>query len=174
MQGAVDLHKPHIESCGAEYLAVKSPKDFEQVDAFILPGGESTTMLKLIKRFNLWDNLIEQFKTKPVWGICAGSILMAQKITNPFQKSFNILPITIERNGYGGQLNSHIAQINGYTVSFIRAPVITEISDDVKILSEHENHPVWVQMGNKMASTFHPELTKTYPSPMHRKFISLL
>ncbi len=174
LQGAVDLHKPHIEACGAEYAAVKTAKDFGGVDALILPGGESTTMLKLIERFELWDALTEQFATKPVWGICAGSILMAEKVTNPEQKSFGVLPITIQRNGYGRQLESHHAQINDYEVSFIRAPLVTDSADNVEVLAEYDGAPVWLQKGSKIVSTFHPELTKDYPSPMHKHFIDLV
>ena len=173
LQGAVELHKAHIEACGAEYRAVKTPAGFAQVDAFILPGGESTTMLKLIENFNLWDVLATEFSKKPVWGICAGSILMASKVINPAQKSFGLLPITVERNGYGRQLESHYAKINGYEVSFIRAPIITEAGGGVEILASHDNKPVWVQSGDKIASTFHPELNKQYPSPMHKHFIDL-
>ena len=174
LQGAVEPHKAHIEACGAQYKAVKTAKDFENVDAFILPGGESTTMLKLIDRFNLWDELTEQFSKKPVWGICAGSILLAETVTNPVQKSFNLLPISVERNGYGRQLDSHHADINGYKVSFIRAPVITEVEDSVEILAKHGGDPVWVQKDKIMASTFHPELTMDYPSPMHKAFIDTI
>ncbi|MGH1378571.1 MAG: pyridoxal 5'-phosphate synthase glutaminase subunit PdxT [Alphaproteobacteria bacterium] len=174
LQGAVTPHKPHIEACGAQFKAVKTKEDFEKVDAFIIPGGESTTMLKLIERFELWDILTEQFEKKPVWGICAGSILMAEKVENPSQRSFGLLPISIQRNGYGRQLDSHHAPINGYNVSFIRAPIITDISADVTILASHENSPVWVEYGNKIASTFHPELTMDYPSTMHKHFINLI
>lgn len=171
LQGAVLPHKPHIEACGAEFKAVKTVKDFEGVDAFILPGGESTTMLKLIERFELWDALMEQFSAKPVWGICAGSILLAKTVLNPSQKSFGVLPITIERNGYGRQLDSHHAELDGYTVSFIRAPVIQEIGEGVEVLAEHGGQAVWVRSGKAMASTFHPELTLDFPSPMHKAFI---
>ncbi len=174
LQGAVMPHKQHIESCGAEFRTVKTAKDIEDADAYILPGGESTTMLKLIDNFGLWDVLNDNFAKKPVWGICAGSILMAQTVTNPAQKSFGLLPMTVQRNGYGRQLDSHHTEINGYTVSLIRAPVITEIANDVEILASYDDTPVWVQKGNKMASTFHPELTMEYPSPMHKAFIDLL
>ncbi|MGH1375067.1 MAG: pyridoxal 5'-phosphate synthase glutaminase subunit PdxT [Alphaproteobacteria bacterium] len=174
LQGAVDLHKPHVEACGAEFMPVKTAAEFEVVDAFILPGGESTTMLKLINRFGLWDALVEQFSRKPVWGICAGSILMAQHVTNPTQKSFGVLPMTVERNGYGRQLNSHHAIIDGFEVSFIRAPVFTEVDDTVEILAEHEGAPVWLKKGNMVASSFHPELTLQHPSPMHKLFIDLV
>lgn len=174
LQGAVELHKPHIEACGAEYAAVKTAKDLDGVDALILPGGESTTMLKLIERFDLWDVLADQFAAKPVWGICAGSILMAEKVTNPEQKSFGVLPITIQRNGYGRQLESHQTHIRGYNVSFIRAPLIIDIADNVEVLAEYDGAPVWLQKGSKIVSTFHPELTKEYPSPMHQHFIDLV
>ncbi len=174
LQGAVDLHKAHIEACDAAFFAVKTKADFEQVDAFILPGGESTTMLKLIDRFDLWDSLAEQFAKKPVWGICAGSILMAKAVTNPAQKSFGILPMSVERNGYGRQLESHHAAIDGFEVSFIRAPVFTNVDESIEILAEHEDKPVWVKQGNKVASSFHPELTLQHPSPMHRFFIDLV
>lgn len=174
LQGAVDLHRPHIEAAGANFHSVKTPKDFHGIDAFILPGGESTTMLKLIERFDLWDILQDQFQSKPVWGICAGSILLAENVENPSQKSFGLLPMTVERNGYGRQIDSHHAAIDGYEVSFIRAPVIKDVANDIEVLAQHENQPVWVQKGDKMATTFHPELTMTYPSPMHKTFVDMV
>lgn len=174
LQGAVEPHRAHIEAAGADFMPVKTPKQFDQVDALILPGGESTTMLKLIDRFGLWDALMDQFKTKPVWGICAGSILLAETVTDPAQKSFGLLPMTVQRNGYGRQLESHHADIDGYTVSFIRAPVITKIDGSIDVLAEHDGAPVWVQKGKIMASTFHPELTLETPSPMHQKFVDLV
>lgn len=173
LQGAVEPHKHHIEAAGAEFRAVKTPEQFDEVDGFILPGGESTTMLKLIDTFGLWDVLSKQFKQKPVWGICAGSILLAKTVTSPAQKSFGMLPITVQRNGYGRQLDSHHAIINGYPVSLIRAPVITDAAN-TNVLATHENRPVWVQSGQYMASTFHPELTLDFPSPMHTAFIDLV
>ena len=174
LQGAVDLHKPHIEGAGGEYRPVKTAAQFDAVDGFILPGGESTTMLKLIDVFGLWDSLKLNLSTKPVWGICAGSILLAEKVTNPAQKSFGLLPLTVERNGYGPQIESHVEQIENYPVSFIRAPVFTNVGSDAKILAEHRDQPVWIQKGQMMASSFHPELTLDFPSPMHRKFVEMV
>ena len=191
LQGAVEVHRPHIEACGAEFLSVKTPARFDEVDGFILPGGESTTMLKLIETFNLWESLAENFAKKPVWGICAGTILMAETVLvndnlssrdhtggqSETQKSFGLLPITVLRNGYGTQLESVHTDIEGYTVSFIRAPVIKE-AGDVDVLASYNGDPVWVQgKGDKahyMASTFHPELTMKFPSPMHKKFVELV
>lgn len=192
LQGAVDLHRPHIEACGAEFMPVKTPARFDDVDGFILPGGESTTMLKLIDTFRLWDALARNFAKKPVWGICAGSILMAEKVLvndnlssrdhaggqTETQKSFGLLPMTVLRNGYGPQLESIHTDIAGYTVSFIRAPVIKEIGAGVEVLAEHDGAPVWVRgtgdQANYMASTFHPELTIKYPSPMHKMFVDIV
>lgn len=174
LQGAVEPHRPHIEAAGAIFRAVKTPEQFEGVDGFILPGGESTTMLKLIDRFDLWDVLARQFREKPVWGICAGSILLAEKVTDPEQKSFGVLPMTVRRNGYGRQLDSHYALIGGYEVSFIRAPVFTAVGEGMEILAEHEGAPVWVRKGNAMASAFHPELTLDFPSPMHVRFVEMV
>lgn len=174
LQGAVQPHQPHIEACGATFKPVKTISQINNVDALILPGGESTTILKLIENFNLWDALQNTIATKPVWGICAGSILLAKTVKNPAQKSFAALPITIARNGYGRQIDSHHIKINNYAVSLIRAPIITEVTEDVTILASHDNTPVWVKKNDIMASTFHPELTMDYPSPMHQKFIDLL
>lgn len=174
LQGAVEPHRAHIEACGATFKAVKTPKDFAEVDAFILPGGESTTMLKLIGNFGLWDVLTDEFSKKPVWGICAGTILLAETVLNPAQKSFALLPMTVERNAYGRQLDSHYDAVDGYNVSFIRAPMIKDIADDVEILATQDDHPIWVRKGHVMASCFHPELTMEYPSPMHRKFIEMI
>jgi 5'-phosphate synthase pdxT subunit len=173
LQGAVDLHKPHIEAAGGEFRAVKTAEDFAKVDAFILPGGESTTMLKLIDTFGLWDVLADEFTRKPVWGICAGAILIADSVLQPAQKSFGLLPLTITRNGYGRQLASHYHEVLGYTVSFIRAPVI-EDAGDCDILAMHEGKPAWVQKGQYMASAFHPEINRDTPSPMHQYFMEML
>ena len=181
LQGCVERHRPHIEALGFDFAPVKTAKDFEAVDGFILPGGESTTMLKLIERFELWDILAAQFKAKPVWGICAGSILIAEKVfysskrvgeeqTKNVQKSFGLIPMTVERNGYGRQVDSHTAQVNGYEVSLIRAPVIQDVANDVDVKASHKNDPVWVDYGQYMATTFHPELTFDFPSPMHAAF----
>lgn len=171
LQGAVEPHRPHIEAAGGAFRAVKTAQQFDEVDAFILPGGESTTMLKLIENFGLWDALERNFKAKPVWGICAGAILIAQHVTNPAQKSFALLPMTVARNGYGRQLDSHHATIDNYEVSFIRAPVFTDVGPGVEILATHQGAPAWIRKDKYTASAFHPELTMTYPSPMHAAFV---
>lgn len=171
LQGCVEPHQKHIEAAGAIYKPVKTKADFDAADAFILPGGESTTMLKLIDVFGLWDSLAKNFAAKPVWGICAGAILMAETVTSPQQKSFGLLPITVQRNAYGRQAESHFAPVNGYEVCYIRAPVITACAPGVEVLAAYEETPVWVQQGRYMASTFHAELSHQTPSPMHAHFV---
>jgi 5'-phosphate synthase pdxT subunit len=177
LQGCVDRHAPHIEAAGGVFRAVKTAEQINAVDAYILPGGESTTMLKLIDTFGLWDVLAGNFSAKPVWGICAGSILMAENVwvdenKTKTQKSFGLMPVEIVRNGYGRQLDSHVGVIDGYNVSFIRAPVVTGVADTVQVLAEEGGIPVWLKFGKHRLSTFHAELTMDHPSPMHREFIS--
>ena len=174
LQGCVDRHRPHLEAAGAAFVPVKTPEDFAKADAFIIPGGESTTMLKLIDVYELGDVLKKEFTQKPVWGICAGSILMAKTVTHPAQKSFRLMDITVERNGYGRQLESHNGEIDGYDVSFIRAPVVRKAGPAVEVMAEYENFPVWLKTGKYMVTTFHPELTLDYPSPMHREFVAMV
>lgn len=173
LQGCVERHRPHIEAAGGRYLAVRRASDFDAADAFILPGGESTTMLKLIERFGLRDVVRRAFANKPVWGICAGAILLAERVTDPEQESLALIPMTVRRNAYGRQLESMQTEIDGYTVCFIRSPVIESTSDDVEILSRRDEKPVWVGYRRAMACTFHPELTLQFPSPMHLRFLTM-
>ena len=174
LQGAVDLHRPHLEAAGARFRPVKTAADFAQADAFILPGGESTTMLKLIDVFGLGAALHGAMTAKPVWGICAGAILMADRVRDPAQRSFGLLAMSVRRNGYGRQLQSVQVAVADYPVSFIRAPVIETVGNEVEVLAERAGQPVWVRAGNRMASTFHPELTRRFPSPMHRTFVAMI
>lgn len=174
LQGCVEPHRPHIEACGLTFSAVKTVAQMDHVDALILPGGESTTMLKLLKIFDVWDSLKAMTAQKPIWGICAGAILLADHVANPQQDSLKALNIAVQRNGYGRQLDSMQIAHKGYPVSFIRAPVISSVDKDVDVLWNYDNTPVWVQQGHVMATTFHPEMTLDAPSPMHTYFKSLM
>ena len=174
LQGCVEPHFAHLDALDVSYKEVKFKEDFDTVDAFILPGGESTTMLKLMKIFDLEKTFLENAQKKPVWGICAGTILMAKKAINPDQKSFGLLDCTVERNAYGRQVDSLEATIKNYPVSFIRAPKITEIAETVEVIAEFKGLPVWIKQGRCMATTFHPELTKDYPSNVHAEFINIV
>lgn len=171
LQGAVWPHRPHIEAAEAEFLPVKTPEDFAKADGFILPGGESTTMLKLIDIFKLAPALKDEFARKPVWGICAGAILMAKKVSNPAQFSFGLIDMDITRNGYGRQLDSIMIDVDGYPVSYIRAPVIERVGSGVEVLAERDGKPIWVRQGQYMATTFHAELSQDAPSPFHAGFV---
>ncbi len=174
LQGCVQPHKAHIESLGATFKEVRRPEDFKEIQGLIIPGGESTTMLKIIDIFSLDQALQESFKRIPIWGICAGAILMARKVESPTQYSYGLLDITVERNSYGRQVDSFNSALDGYLVSFIRAPRILEVGSSVQVKALENKEPVWVKSGKNMATTFHPELNPEAPSPMHREFIKMI
>lgn len=171
LQGCVDPHKRHLESLGVEAVEVKRSEDFSKINGLILPGGESTTMLKLISHFKIWNDLKETAKKIPYWGVCAGSILMAKKVTLPAQDSLGLLDIEVERNAYGRQLASHEDKISGYAVSFIRAPVFKSVGPKCNVLAKHRGQAVWVTQGKHVVTTFHSELSKEFPSPFHKFFV---
>lgn len=174
LQGCVEPHVPHIEACGAQVKLVRKASDLKDLDALILPGGESTTMLKLLNTLDMKEALREAFSRIPCWGICAGAILMAQEVSHPAQECFAALDISIERNAYGRQAESFNTQIDGSDVSFIRAPKITRVGPGLKVLSKFDGGAVWVASDRHVASTFHPELSLEYPSKMHAFFIKRL
>lgn len=172
LQGCVSLHQPHIEALDAEFVTVKSPEDFKSVHALILPGGESSTMIKNLDNLKLWDELRDCTKRVPVWGICAGAILMAQK-TVPKQNSLNLMDVQVERNAYGRQTESKQAEVKGYPVSFIRAPIVTVFNPTTTtVIHSDGDNPVWLENNQHMLSTFHSELCNLYPSPLHAAFLA--
>jgi 5'-phosphate synthase pdxT subunit len=156
-------------------VQVRTANDLESVDALIIPGGESSTMLKLLDYENLWQPLGAFGQRKPVFGTCAGAILIATHVLNPEQPSLGLLDITVERNAYGRQLDSHIAQVHpekwprDLEAVFIRAPIIREVGPSVHVLATHRNDPILVEQGRHMAATFHPELTGD--ARVHRLFL---
>lgn len=180
LQGCVTPHIPHIEALGHKAMIVRQEEEFLKSDAFILPGGESTTMWKTIDNFNLQPFMEEEFKKKCVWGICAGAILMARSVLGKNQRSFALADFDVERNAYGRQVDSHEKRVNGYDVSFIRAPKIRNVDrDKIHVFfsnDEKEDDVAWLatKNGRYMVSTFHPELNQSYPSPMHKKFIEMV
>jgi 5'-phosphate synthase pdxT subunit len=172
LQGAFRLHQFHIEECGAEYVEVVNNEDFKFIDALIIPGGESSVMLKLIESTGIEDRLVEFFSEKPIWGICAGAILMAKSVNNPTQKSFGVMDIDITRNAYGRQLESTFEEIDGYMVSYIRAPKINRVGLGIKVLSERNGAPTCVESDRQMVTTFHPEMNLNFGgSPWHERLI---
>lgn len=174
LQGDFEAHKRAIESAGAEAVEIRNAQELEQVDGLVIPGGESTTMLKLLDNENLFEPLREFGKTKPIFGTCAGAILLATEVLNPVQKSLGLMDLTVERNGYGRQIDSRIAAIDWIGAPteavFIRAPIIRRVGPEAKVLASYENDPVLVEQGRHMAATFHPELSQS-GAAIHRRFL---
>ena len=167
LQGDVREHMRALDSAGAAGVVVKRPEELQSVDALVLPGGESTTIGKLLDRFELLEPLTERARAgMPLYGTCAGMILMARRITGGHGAPLrlNLMDVTVRRNGYGRQVDSfegdvRIAHIEGFRAVFIRAPLVEEVGDNVEVLGEHDGHPVIVREGHLLASSFHPEMT---------------
>jgi len=165
LQGDFEAHEKALERAGAEAVEVRSAQDLTRIDGLIIPGGESTTMMKLLELEHLLEPLAEFGKNKPVFGTCAGAILLASDVTNPAQRSLGLMDISVERNAYGRQLDSRIATLpvqgspEALEAVFIRAPIIRRVGPETKVLASYQGHPVLVEQGHKMAATFHPELT---------------
>lgn len=165
LQGDFDAHKSALERAGAEAIEVRSAADLRDIDGLIIPGGESTTMMKLLERENLLEPIAEFGQRKPIFGTCAGAILLASDVSNPVQKSLGLMDISVQRNGYGRQLDSRIARLHpaefdrDLEAVFIRAPIIRRAGPAAKVLATYEGDPVLVEQGKHLAATFHPELT---------------
>lgn len=173
LQGDFEAHRKAIERAGGRALEIRAATDLDRVDGLIIPGGESTTMLKLLDAENLLGPVCSFGNRKPIFGTCAGAILLASEVLHPEQPSLGLMDLTVERNAYGRQIDSRIARIElGGQPSeavFIRAPIIRRAGPGSHILATYENTPVLVEQGRHMASTFHPELSPE--SPVHRHFI---
>jgi 5'-phosphate synthase pdxT subunit len=173
LQGDFEAHRNALERAGAEAVEVRTAADLDSIDGLILPGGESTTMLKLLHLENLFEPVRNFGKRKPIFGTCAGAILLASEVSNPVQESFGLMDATVERNGYGRQIDSRIAQIelDGKPTQavFIRAPIIRRVGPRTKVLATYLDHPVLIEDGLHMAATFHPELTSD--EGIHRRFV---
>ncbi len=174
LQGCCEPHRRKFADLGIETQRVIYPVDLLEVDALVMPGGESTTMLKTAKS-GLWEALESFGREKPVWGICAGCILMASEVHHPEQRSLGLMDITVSRNAYGAQLDSFIAEVQielspvtPVRAIFIRAPRITRIGAGVRVLASHGGDPIMVASNRHLASTFHPELTDGHI--LHRYF----
>lgn len=163
LQGDFAKHAESLERAGAAAIEVNTRAGLVGLDALVMPGGESTTMLKLMAYENLWEPLRSFGETKPIFGTCAGAILLAKHVLNPAQVSLELMDLDVERNAYGRQLDSHIAQIDleGQPLEavFIRAPIIRRVGPGAKVWATHRGDPVMVTEGRHMVATFHPELT---------------
>jgi pyridoxal 5'-phosphate synthase pdxT subunit len=165
LQGAYDAHANTLTALGATPRLVRTPAELEGLDGLIMPGGESTTMLKFLERNGFFDVLQDWVRTTPTFGTCAGAILLATHVENPPQRSLAALDITIERNAYGRQIDSTILTANTalpggpLEMVFIRAPRITSTGTGVETLATRDGFPTLVRSGHLLAATFHPELS---------------
>ncbi len=177
LQGDFDAHRRRLEELGATVVLVRTPGELDALDALIIPGGESTTFLKLLERDAFLEKLRHFARTKPVFGTCAGAILLAREVTNPAQAGLGALDIRVCRNAYGRQLESSIR--TGQTslpggpleMVFIRAPRIERVGEGVEVLASLGGDPVLVRRGKVMAATFHPELSPD--TRVHAAFLEL-
>jgi len=166
LQGDFAAHRRALGGLGVTAVPVRTAADLDAVDALVLPGGESTAMLHGIARDGLEGSLRSFLGSgRPVLGTCAGAILLARRVTNPPQRSFDALDIDIERNAYGTQIDSFAAPLDaeghlfGTHGVFIRAPRIRRVGPGVEVLARHAGDPVLVRKGAVWAATFHPELS---------------
>jgi 5'-phosphate synthase pdxT subunit len=180
LQGDFEAHERALQRAGAEAVEVRSAADLENVQGLVIPGGESSTMMKLLDQENLLEPLREFGRDRPIFGTCAGAILLASHVGNPPQASLGLMDMEVERNAYGRQLDSRIAHLNpeGLPESegradleavFIRAPIIRRVGEGAHVLASYQGDPVLVEQGRHLAATFHPELTDD--SRVHLMFL---
>jgi pyridoxal 5'-phosphate synthase pdxT subunit len=175
LQGDFDAHRKRLEELGAEVVLVRKPEQLNEIDGLVIPGGESTTFLKLLGEDGV-ERLTEFVRVKPTFGTCAGAILLAHEIENPKQTGLGVLDIGIRRNAYGRQLESSIREGKfedaPIEMVFIRAPKIERVGKGVEVLATEGSDPVVVRQGKVMAATFHPELSDD--ARVHRAFLNLV
>lgn len=178
IQGDYDAHARALVDVGAGPCEVRKAEQLEGLDGLILPGGESTTMLKFLEKHNFFETLREFCAAHPVFGTCAGTILLAREVRNPVQDSLGILDAVVERNAYGRQIDSAILTApsalpgDELEMVFIRAPRIVSVGSAVETLASRDGAPVLVRQGNVMAATFHPELSED--RRIHRLFVEIV
>lgn len=179
LQGGVIEHINHLKALDCEAIEVRKPEELDNLDGIILPGGESTTIGKLLKKTGIFSKLKEKIINGfPIWGTCAGMILLAKNIENDVAGGMQVMDITVKRNAYGSQINSFIIhkKINEVSAEeiplvFIRAPYITKADDNVKVLCKINENIVAVRQDNMLATSFHPELTDNLQ--FHKYFINM-
>ncbi|HEV3277070.1 MAG TPA: pyridoxal 5'-phosphate synthase glutaminase subunit PdxT [Terriglobia bacterium] len=185
IQGDFALHARMLDRIGAPWLLVKHAEELSGASGLIMPGGESTTMLKFFQEEGLGPAILDFAAAgKPIFGTCAGAILLAKEVLNPDQSHLGLIDVTVERNAYGRQIDSAVRRgvfLNGVAegpgngtgqsveMVFIRAPIIRRVGDGVRVLGRAGGLPVLVEQGNVLAATFHPELTED--ETIHRYFL---
>jgi pyridoxal 5'-phosphate synthase pdxT subunit len=166
LQGDFEAHRRALEEIGVSSFEAKRPRDLDAADGLVLPGGESTTLWKFFEG-EPWEEAFRAFAAsgRPVLGTCAGAIVLARDVTNPAQKGLNLIDLSIERNAYGRQLDSFVAEVDAPSLGaklpavFIRAPRIRRTGPGAEVLAFYRGEPVLVRQANVVAATFHPELT---------------
>ncbi len=179
LQGAVSEHICAVRNLGFEALPVKTREELDAVDGLIIPGGESTTMIRLINKYDLKDKIIElNAKGVPIYGTCAGMILIAKRVGNYNQETLGLLDVTVVRNAFGRQIDSMEVDLevkglnHPFHAIFIRAPVAKDPGEGVEVLAAVEEGIVFVRQGNILASSFHPELGED--TRIHKMFIDMI
>lgn len=181
LQGDFDAHRRRLEELGGEVVLVRKPEQLDEVDGLVIPGGESSTFLKLLGEEGL-KKLRDFVRVKPTFGTCAGCIMLAKEVENPKQAGLGAIDITVRRNAYGRQIDSFIepspvapelGQGKGpLEMVFIRAPRIEKVGPEVDVLARHGADPVLVRQGRSIAATFHPELSDD--PRVHEYFLRLV
>ncbi len=179
LQGAYAKHCEMLSRIGVDACEVRTAQDLNGLDGLILPGGESTTMLRLMRDEELYNPLLDFASSHPTFGTCAGVILLAREVTHPVQESLGLLDVSVERNGYGRQIDSFEAEVTVKGLSgkpvelvFIRAPIITGLGSKVEVLAQYQDRPVLVRENHILGATFHPELTSD--TRIHRLFLEMV
>ncbi|MDQ2689499.1 MAG: pyridoxal 5'-phosphate synthase glutaminase subunit PdxT [Chloroflexota bacterium] len=181
LQGAVREHVAAIRDVGAEPVEVRLPRDLVDLDALVLPGGESTTMRRLIDEYNLREPIAAMARSgTPMLGTCAGMILLSRRIADGDEPVFGMLDLEVRRNGYGRQLDSFEADLDVPAIGdeplhgvFIRAPMVTDVGEGAEVLArDPDGNPVAVRQGRVLATAFHPELTGD--RRLHRLLVQMI
>lgn len=179
IQGGVAEHKHHIEALGHTFVEVKKKEQLEHIDGLIMPGGESTAIGKILEITGMMLTIKNKILGGlPAWGTCAGLILLAKKIENEDKKFLGVMDITVIRNAYGSQIDSFtssgiIKEVSKIPIPFvfIRAPYITSVGENVRVLHKIDGNIVAARQGDILATSFHPELTENLE--FHRYFINI-
>ena len=178
IQGNFASHAQALTEAGADPVEVRKPDQLTGLDGLILPGGESTTILRFLEKHRFFEVLQEFCGRKPIFGTCAGAILLAREVLNPAQRSLGVLDAVVERNAYGRQIDSAIViaetELPGGPLEmvFIRAPRIVEAGTGVEVLARRDGFPALVRQGRVLAATFHPELSQD--RRVHKFFVEIV
>jgi len=178
LQGAFIEHEQSLQRCGAQPRQVRTVQDLDEIEGLIIPGGESTTIGKLMRAYGLDEKIKARCaEGMPVWGTCAGMILLAREIVEMDQVQLNMMDISVKRNGFGRQVDSFETELNVEGIGsckgvFIRAPYVEKVWGEARIMASHKQRIVMVQEDKLLATAFHPELTNDLS--IHSYFMEML